>query len=411
MSNTVPKRNSKTVPKRNNNTVPRRNSDPGAVRVLSIADLPADATLESKTNLLMENRNEIVIHNLEYILKRENISQAAMCQDVLDNSPHPSQLSIYKKAGTEIPFWFVARVAAAYNYTPEQMYGQLLDRTDSFQHVAKKLAPRPEGEYQKYIGTYHLAYFSTEAKPGSNTRSTARSLTYGLLTVYPGSTVDGVLQLHVSTYTHFASQEDRDGLLRQIRIAENAQNYRSIRTCYEKFASERPHRAKYFYEGCLTLSEEISEITLDQFKGSDVIHIHLLNRAAHSSEGSLYKGGLGAMLSTSRGAEHQPCVQSCILSRRGFDGMAKEAVGEALRMEPAHFDLQNGVKSIMDCVKDLFPRNGSETLPSALSDEYKEYMLKSLIEKIVTEAIRSNILTCFKVTAEMDSHVYKYFCR
>jgi hypothetical protein len=392
-------------------TEEKRNSNPGAVRVLGIADLPADADLELKANLMVENRNEIVIHNLEYILKRDGISQNTMCEKVLGGSPSPSQISLFKKTGSDIPFRTVARIAAAYNYTPEQMYGQLLDQSDNPYLVSKKLPIRPEGECRKYIGTYQLAYFSTEAKPGSNNRSTAKALTYGLLTVYPGSMLDGCPQLNVSAYTNFANTEERDALLRQIRIAENTENYRSISACYEKIAANRPLRAKYLYEGCLTLTEEITEITMAQSKGSDVIHIHLLNRAAHSSEGRVYKGGLGAMLSTSRGAEHQPCVQSCILSRRGFDNLAKEAVGEALRMAPASFDLRDGVQSILDCAKKFFPANGAETPFSALSDEDKEYMLRSYIEKVVTEAIRSNVVSCFKVSAEMDSYVYKKFCR
>jgi len=387
----------------------KRNSKPSEVRVKSIADFEK-LGLNEKVDSIVENRNEIVIHNLEYILRRENISQAAMCQEILENSPLPSQISVFKKTGVDIPFRTVARIAAAYNYTPEQIYGQLLDQTDGLSHASKKLPPRPEDEYRKYIGTYHLAYFKTDRKPGNNNRTTTRSLSYGLLTVYPGITIDGIPQLCVSAYTSFTDQAERDTLLRYIRSAEASGNSRNIKACYEKIASEQSHRMKYLYEGNLTLTDEISEITMAQARGNDVIHIHFLNRAAHSSDGSMYKGGLGAMLSTSRGAEHQPCLQSAILSKRGFDNLAKEAVAEALRIGPVNFDLQDGVRSIVTYAKALFPGNDAETPLSALADKDKEYMLASYIEKIVTEAIRSNVLSYFKISTEMDSLVYKTFC-
>lgn len=390
-------------------TPKRRNSKPSEVRVKSIADFEKQG-LNEKVDSIVENRNEIVIHNLEYLLKRENISQATMCQEILENSPLPSQISLFKKAGVDIPFRTVARIAAAYNYTPEKLYGQLLDQSDGLSHTSKKLSLRPEDEYRKYIGTYHLAYFKTDRKPGNNNRTTARSLSYGLLTVYPGNVIDGIPQLRVSAYTSFTDQVERDTLLRYIRSAEASGNSRNIKACYEKIVSEQSHRMKYLYEGDLTLTEEISEITMNQAKGHDVIHIHFLNRAAHSSDGSMYKGGLGAMLSTSRGAEHQPCLQSAILSKRGFDHLAKEAVAEALRIGPVDFDLQDGVRSIVTYAKALFQGNDAETPLSALADKDKEYMLASYIEKIVTEAIRSNVLSYFKISTEMDSLVYKTFC-
>lgn len=70
------------------------------------------------------------------------------------------------------------------------------------------------------------------------------------------------------------------------------------------------------YEGNLSLNAQTAEITLRQCHGSDTLHLRLHNRAANSSEGKNYKGGLAVMLSNSRGKEHMPCVQGGLLSRR-----------------------------------------------------------------------------------------------
>lgn len=110
-------------------TTDRRNGDPGEVRVKSIADFYQLDTLDARVDEMVENRNEIAIHNIEYILQQKNIAQAHMCNEDLEGSPQPPQMAAYKKKGKDIPFRVIARVGMAYGYTPEQMFGQLLDQT------------------------------------------------------------------------------------------------------------------------------------------------------------------------------------------------------------------------------------------------------------------------------------------
>lgn len=393
----------------------KRNSSPGEVRVKGPVDITPLATLDDQVEEMVENRNEIVIHNIEYILQQKNITQAQMCSHDLGGTPLTSQITGYKRRGKDIPFRTITRIAVAYGYTPEQLCGQLLDQTSGRGYAVDRLSPRPYDEYMKYIGTYHMAYFGTDAKLGGNKRTAARALSYGVLSVYLGNAVDGVPTLRVAAFSNCTEQE-RDSLVRCTAHAEGQGSSRGIWACYEKAAfaknenGEKP-RQKCFYEGELNLTERVAEITMRQVKGSDVVHIVLHNRAANSSEGSRYKGGLATMMSTSRGAEHMPCIQAVILSKRGFNNIAKEELENMLFLEPPKVDLREETKAIIDYMKALYPSEDSDNPICHLGESDKAFILESYIEKKLTEVIKRNVLRYYKISTEMDSDIYKAVCR
>ncbi len=389
----------------------RRNQKPGSVRVLRSEDLSGYGTLDARVDAMIENRNEVVIHNIECILQQRGIAQAHMCNVDLEGSPQPPQLAAYKKVGRDIPFRTVVRIGMAYGYTPEQMYGQLLDQTPA--HGGAGEQPRPYSEHIKYVGTYHMAFFGTDAKLGGNKRTTARSLSNGVVSVYMNGTDGGRPVLRVAAFLN-CTDDERDALTAAARRAESAGN--GVRACYEAAAGRRSEgswapRMKCFYEGELRLTERIAGIELRQVRGGDIVHIELHNRAANSSEGRSYKGGLATMMSTSRGEEHMPCVQAAILSRRGFAGVAREELAQLLFLEPPEVELRDETRAIVAYMKALFPSDGADTPLSQMPDDDRTFMLESYIEKKLTEVIRRNVLGYYKISTEMDSAIYKAVCR
>lgn len=397
------------------NNKKRRNQDPGAVSVMSLNDLLDDWSLDRKEDEMVENRYEIFIHNLEYLLQKKNLAQARLCEDLLEGRPQPPQIAAYKKVGKDIPFRTIVRIAIACGHTPEMLLNQLLDQVDINGFAIHKTPPRPVEEYRKYLGTYSMAYFATDAKLGGNKRSTARAMADGVMSIFFGSANEGVPSLDVLAFTNCAGDE-YGKLLMAVREAERKGNTRAIRQCYENVAAvkkpgtnEMP-RMKCFYEGRMTLTDRIAEITLNQVKGSDVIHLYLHNRAANSSEGSEYKGGLATMMSTSRGEEHMPCIQAIVLSKRGFT-IAKEELAKYLFLEPPKINLKEETKAIVAYMKALFPGEDADNPLSQLADADKTFILESYIEKKLTEVIKRNVLGYYKVSTEMDSDLYKAVCR
>lgn len=395
--------------------VKKRTDNPGDLYVMSVDDLSTIETLDERVDAMVENRNAIVMTNLEFIQRQRNISQAHMCNVDLEGTPQPPQMAAYKQEGRDIPFRTVVRIATAYGYTPEQLYGQLLEKVNSEGFAINKTPPRPVEEYRKYLGTYNMAYFSTDAKLGGNKRSTARAIADGVMTIFFGSANDGVPSLDILAFTN-CTPEEQSELIKSVRDAERRGNSRAIRHCYENVAMVKKSgtndmpRLKCFYEGHMKLTDRIAEVTLHQVKGSDVIHLNLHNRAANSSEGSEYKGGLATMMSTSRGEEHMPCIQAIILSKRGFT-IAKEELAKHLFLEPPKVNLQEETKAIIAYMKALFPAEDADNPLSQLADADKAFILESYIEKKLTEVIKRNVLGYYKVSTGMDSDLYKAVCR
>lgn len=386
----------------------KRNQNPGALRVLRPADLAVSgATFDSQVNAIVENRNEIVIHNIEHILRDRNITQAHMCNVDLQGTPQPPQIAAYKKIDRDIPFRTMARIALAYGYTPEELCGQLLDRRQPDPGEDTCCPSRPAKEHQKYIGTYQMAFFRNDKPLGQNIRTCSRSLVFGVMSIY--RCADTPHTLSVLALTH-CDEDKLDTVLQDIRQAETDGIPARLREEFHS-AARTLSRAEYLYEGTLQLNERAAQLTLHQSSGCDTVHITLHNRAANSSEGSDYKGGLGVMQSMSRGEQHMPCVQSVLLSRRSLQTIAREELAQSLLLAPPRVELQDEVQSIITYMKLIFPGDGGETPLSQMSDADKAAMLESFIEKKLIDVIKRNLLHYYKISTEMDSRSYKRICR
>lgn len=397
------------------NTSERRNTVSEKFGIKGVEDFRDELTLDAKVEAMLENRYDIVIRNVEYLLHKHGISQAEMCSKYLQNSPQPPQMTAYKKVGKDIPFRVIVRIGMAFGYTPEQLSGQLLELSDGRGQAVDKLPPRPYDEYMKYVGTYHMAYFNTDAAIGDNRRTAARDLAAGVLTIYAGDAVDGVPVLRVIAFSN-CTEAEHDKLIRTVSSAQQSQSIRGIRACYSKVAAPSEGecdttRMKCLYEGDLQLTDRNAEITMRQVRGGDVVHICLHNKAANSSEGHDYVGGMGTMMSTSRGEEHMPCVQSVILSRKGFANTAKEELAAALFLEPPTVKMEKETADIITYTRALFPSEDSDNPLAHLSNADKEYMLNAFIEKKITEVIKRNFLRYYKISSHMDSVIYKRVCR
>ena len=387
-----------------------RNADPGAAYVMNVLDIPANWNMNEKEAQLTENRYNVFIHNLMYILNKRNMTQADLCK-LLDGGPLPPQITVYKEVGKNIPYHTIVRISAALGYSPEDMTGRLLDREED----GSRTYSRPVEECRKYVGTYSMRFFATEAKVGGNRRSTARAMADGVMSIFFGKAMDGLPSMEVLAFMN-CTEEEQEKLLRTVREAERKGNTQQIERCYESVASAKDpqtremHRLKCFYKGRLTLTDRTAEITLKQVSDADVVHLMLHNQAANSSVGSEYKGGLATMMSTSRGREHMPCVQALAISRPGFS-IAKEELANYLFFQPPEMDLGEEAAEIFNQMKLLFPGGDAENPLAKVSDDMKISVLESMLEKTLTKVLQLNVLGYYKVSTQMDSDLYTAVCR
>jgi len=404
----------------------RRNM--GSVKILKQEDLVGLETLYQQTDAIVENRYEVFLHNVEYLCRREGLNQAKLCSDKLQGEISSPQLTGYKQRGKDIPFRVMVLIATAFGLTVEDMCGQVLDEAMDAGEDGKPSLSRPIEEYEKYLGTFDLAYFDTSAPLGLNTGATESNLARAVLTIYATRNAIGTVNFHATAIFN-CTVEERMKIANYTSGTDFTKDAREVRDFYEKVVKDPSPgqagaRVKCLYDGGIKLTEGIMELELHQVHGSDVAHLMMHNRAANSSSGKLYRGGLAAMMSVSRGAEHMPCMQSVILMRgtevkpaqegtRGrkaastcrLDYFAPELLAEKIYLAPPKIELDEEIGKISHYMRALFYEGGSGSL-SQLSPEDKTFCLKTFAEKNLTDSLRRNVLSYYKLALQMDTGVY-----
>lgn len=417
----------KNVTKHSSNS-DRRNT--GVVKVLKAEDLVSCKTLSERMEMMVENRCEVFIHNVDFLCKRHKLSQAKLCSEKLKNNISPPQLTGYKRRGRDIPLSVMALVASAFNLTIEEMCGQLLDHANDTADEEWNKAGRSIEEYLKYVGTYDIAYFDTSAPIGQNIGPTADTMSRAVLTIYVIYNAIGTPSFHVTAIFN-CTAEERQKIANYMQNVNFSNNASVVREYYETVVSNIPKddttisRMKCLYDGTIHLTDRMIEITLHQVRGNDIVHLLAHNRAANSSDGKPYRGGLATMMSSSRGQEHMPCIQSALFMRGktikvaraatsetttiqkcGLDIIQPELLASKLYLAPPVIGLGQEIEKIVAYMQLLFSQDDKNAPISDLSDSDKKFCLETFVEKQLTESLRRNILSYYKLSLQMDSDIY-----
>ncbi len=386
------------MPKKKDNVEYRDDKD---LRVLSAAELMSVKSLPERINLMTENRNAVFIHNLEYLRKKHELSQAQLCEGKLDSMIHSAQLSGYKLKGKDIPLRTMSLVACAFGYTVEQLCGQLLDQEDIKTNIGDKHSPRPFEEYLGFFGTYEFAYFTDNVKMGAKLSTAASFLGKGLLTIYLNAAVDGVPVVRVEAMVD-CTPDEQDKLLAQLKGVEAKGGGRGFVTVYEKATENCPER---YYKGEMLLTATNAILKLQQKRGNDELMITLRNRAGATNDYNHYFSGLGTLSHSSFGNNQIPRVQAVALSKKGFAAIAKEELVELLLMGPAKVDIEKEVKDIITYMHTVYPKEGDSPM-GTLSLDDETFLLESFVTRKLTQVLKRSVFGCYTVTTEQDYMVY-----
>lgn len=398
----------------------------GPFTVLEADDLAQYKTLSEKINAMLENRCEIFIRNVAFLCDEYGLSQAKLCSEKLEGRLNPPQLTNYKKRGRDIPLSVMVLVASAFGMTVEEISGQLLsDRAQRLEQPNSERS-RPLTEYEKYTGVYDLTYFDTSKPLAENNTPAGESLDNAVLAIYVLRNPIGTASFHVTAILNCTATERQQvaGLLSGIDMTGDGEavyrHFESVLGSPGLLSSDNT-RLKYLYDGELRLTEQMTEITLRQVRGNKSVYLLAHNRAADSSEGKKYKGGLATMMSVSRGEEHMPCIQAAIMvsaaakgdrsqtrlePKSRFDFLTKEQIAQKLYLTPPKVELGSEVSAIIAYMKFLFSQ-ANESAITGLSDDDKGFCLQSFAEKKLADSLKRNMLEYYKISVQMDSDIYK----
>lgn len=357
--------------------------------------------LNKSAEALRDNRQEMFVRNMKYLINKHKWTQKEFCNNI-DNLISPTQLTMIFKSKTELSYLNVCRCALFFQVSPEDLVSKDLSLGENVR--TQESNENKVDSFQKYYGTYEIAYANTGEPVGENHRETGKTLSYGIMSIYKGVSDAGSVCAKVVAYFN-CQPETMESIRKQGVVLED--EYVDL---YLSKAREKDE-AKYIYIGYLELSPEIAEITLKQKIGNDSAHMLLHNRSATSSAGKQYKGGLAAVLSSSRG-EHMPCVQAAVVSSEPIaTNWSAVETENYLRMGPLKLDISEEAESIFHFMSTMFPTaEGIQSDLAFLSKEDKVECIKSFIQKKLTKPISRNYLDYFKISKAQDKAVYRRIC-
>ena len=397
----------------------------GEISVVQPNSIDPAKSLSERNEEIMKNRFDVFIHNVEYLCKINGISQNDLCMKKMGGLLSPPQLAGYKREEKDIPFRVISLIATAFELPVEDIIGKVLETQTNVNDNLDNTFSRPKSEFEKCVGTYDLAYFNTSRPLGENTIPISHSLNYAILTIYGTSTPVGSTAFHVVAFFN-CSDTERNQIVSMLNTVDLLNYGSRAYEIYEAVALEdEKSRAKCLYRGDINLTEQMIELTLHQVNGNDTAHLFAHNRAATSSEGKKYKGGLFTMMSVSRGAEHMPCVQSAILlrgihgdtftdnntiislSQNPFSLLPEEQIAAHLYMTPPNIDVTDEVTDIVRYMRFLYSKDSESEVISGMKEADRKFCLDSYVEKKLTDSLRRNIIAYFKVATQMDTAIYE----
>lgn len=255
----------------------------------------------------------------------------------------------------------------------------------------------PTAIYMKYEGLYQAYYFDTSAYKGQEFTEDADALKSGLMYIYH----DGE-EGEVKTYNVIA--------VLNMRKEDTDERYAEIMRRQWRGADIKSYIADlggstHVYKGKLELSEKHVFISLRYESLRDKAQMIFHRPSGNSDE---YIGGLGMLISVSKGNSASPCVQCIALSKGSLD-VSSEELASHLLMDYPNIQAGEEIEKLADMMNQLYRNGNNPDLP--LSDVHKKMIVQSEIDKIVNDVVTRNLFRMEMVTGEDDNKFYHYLKR
>ena len=296
---------------------------------------------------------------------------------------------------------FFQNICKLSGYTIEELINSDLEEMDK-KIVVERANSVDEAQYQKLCGIYILHYYDTSAFKGRENKDMKAALVFGLLAIYKDrarkeyrcSAWFGLKKAEVlERFSICYNRYNKNGSI------ENAVNY--LNTV----------QSSHKYEGTVQMSTSHIYISLNY---GDKDHAYVI---LHRPDGTSkhYIGGLGAMVSVSKGRNSSPCMQFLGLSRYYLD-VSEEEIARRLLLGYPSIKPGDKVKQLITLLKSMNQRSeqcgqqilNMDNFELDLSDVHKEYIIQGEITKIITDIVENNLFRTLKVSGVDDDEWYHY---
>lgn len=336
-----------------------------------------------------EQAQELIKKNLNYLMKKKNIKTQKDLATVLDVSP-PQLSKIMKEGQIPTVYPFLTNVKKIFDVTIDQFLFTDLEAMEEFKRTTFDTVP--EEQYRKFYGIYQVYYYDNAVFKGRDRSDDTKALRSGVIIVNKNTGNDKKRTVLAALGM---SKEKADSFYTEMTKVFKGTNYQSAIS----FLGSRSHEV-HLYNGELVLSTGNVYISLN-FGNRDK---SLMIFHKPESTSSSYLGGLGAVVSVSKGRTSAPCIQYIALSRHSLNVSHGEIAEHLL----THFPIVKTYESIdrlAAMVQKLY--NGEQEL----DEEEKKVMIRYHIEKVLNETIEKNLFRSVIVSEVDDDEFYHFLKR
>ena len=255
----------------------------------------------------------------------------------------------------------------------------------------------PTAVYMKYEGLYQVYYFDTSTYKGQEFTEDADALKSGLMYIYHDGEEGEVKVYNVIAVLNM-EKEDTDE--RYAEIMRGQWRQMDIKSYIADLGG-----STHVYKGKLELSEKHVFISLSYESLRDKAQMVFHRPSGNSDE---YIGGLGMLISVSKGKGASPCVQCVGLSKGSLD-VSSEELASYLLMDYPKIQAGKEIEKLTDMALQLYSKGNDPALP--LSDAHKKMIVQSEIDKIINDVVTRNLFRTQMVTEDDDDKFYHYLKR
>lgn len=342
----------------------------------------------------MSEFKKVISYNLKELLLEHQMKQKDLADELGLSTSVVSKLV----NGESVSLDSLARLCCFFKLTLEELCTLPANAGGDIVDVPVQ---RPTREYDMFLGCYEGLFFDTSKPIGEDDRKAADAFAHTVLTVYKKKDGQGISHYKVAALFNCEVET-----VRHIIPFSNNKNTEDFD--WESFYRSKSVDKRELYLGDLTLTDQFIYIDAVQDCTRDIVHIILHNKVAHaSSRRTEYIGGLGLMISSSRGEERMPCSQQLLLSRYSLDGLSDEELAEMLYIALPRLDLNAHTEDLITWIKSLYIPNGEPTPLQKLSDSQKQLAVEAQLNSIIMDQMRQNAFRYRKISRTHDARLYR----
>lgn len=335
-----------------------------------------------------------VVKNLNYLMFKHNIRVQKDLAELLDIGA-PQLTKILKGEQTPTIYPFLANVRKYFHYSIDEFLFTDIKAEENVRSGNNENLPT--ATYMKFVGLYQIYYFDTSAFKGRERSDNRKALKSGVMYVEKDDTSEKYRVTAV-----FNLRKERADDLYRVELCGEKNRPSSY---YRQYLTSK-NASLHVYYGELELSAKHVYISLRFENTRDRVNMIFHRPESNSNQ---YIGGLGTMISVSKGRNAAPCLQYVALANESLE-VSEEELASHLLMHYPNLKSYDTIEDLVAFTADLYGGVNDDRL-GRLTEEQKKSLVRASLDKIINDTVEKNLFRTVIVSAVDDDEFYHYIKR